>query len=164
MHAHLHKNLIKPKKKSNGIMQSSYTVKEKKGPDLTLWTKDPPNVPLSSFSVGIWPILKSSFFSHWDSLTENYFFSFTSGFQLEIALGVGMELCPLLLSALWPSLAQIYAVPRHAASALWVYVCASPLVSSRPWFLVLLHPLWLSPSFCPSIAVAEPEGGHLMGI
>lgn len=33
-------------------MQSSYTVKEKKGPDLTLWTKDPPDVPVSSFYAG----------------------------------------------------------------------------------------------------------------
>lgn len=72
---------------------------------MTLWNKKPPKTLLNSFSVdhlllGMWSTLQSGLLLQWDSPGVKVLFSYVNSYQLEIASGLGMGACVLLLSDL----------------------------------------------------------------
>lgn len=130
-----------------------------------LWGKEPPERPLSSFSVdrlllSVLPALKNSLFLPWDSLGENYVF-ICKWLQLKIASGLGIGLCAhfpfQFQNLIWCR--SVHAAPDSMSSCVY-----QSSWFRRPCFLGVLHLLFpYTSSTSSSAGFCEPWGEEFDG-
>lgn len=128
---------------------------------------------VANLLLGVRPGLKSSVYTPWDSVGENwscfFFFFSVRSYQFEIASGLQWGTWVHFMpswhwDSIWLEPVQVPCRSRACCRSLCVHMCVSPVVFSRLHFLGVFQSHWLLIFFLPPFLKSSlsPEGRGLM--